>query len=125
MSEAVTNFAETIGRLLDVAGVLAISIGFVLSVAVVVPALRRGERIRAYGTFRVGLARAIVLGLEVLVAADIIRTVAVEPTLENVTVLAIIVLVRTVLSFTLMVEIEGRWPWQPKPPGAHESIGPE
>jgi uncharacterized membrane protein len=125
MSEAVTNFAETIGRLLDVAGVLAIAIGFLLSVAIVMPAIWRGERIQAYGTFRVGLARAIVLGLEVLVAADIIRTVAVEPTLENVTVLAIIVLVRTILSFTLMVEIEGRWPWQAKPPGAHESIGPE
>jgi uncharacterized membrane protein len=125
MSEAVTNFAETIGRLLDVAGVLAIAIGFVLSVAIVIPAVMRGQRIQAYGTFRVGLARAIVLGLEVLVAADIIRTVAVEPTLENVTVLAIIVLVRTVLSFTLMVEIEGRWPWQAKPPGPHESIGPD
>ncbi len=125
MGETVSGFAEAIGLLLDIAGVLAIAIGFVLSVAIVTPSLWRGDRIQAYGTFRVGLARAIVLGLEVLVAADIIRTVAVEPTLENVTVLGIIVLVRTILSFTLTVEIEGRWPWQAKRPESHQSIGPE
>lgn len=125
MGDAVSNFAETVGRLLDVAGVAAIAIGFLLSVAIVTPSILRGDRIQAYGTFRVGLARAIVLGLEVLVAADIIRTVAVQPTLENVTVLAIIVLVRTILSFTLTVEIEGRWPWQQKRSDVHQSIGPE
>jgi uncharacterized membrane protein len=68
----------------------------------------------------VGLARAIVLGLEILVAADIIRTVALEPTLENAAVLGIIVLVRTLLSFTLSVEIEGRWPWQQPATGTLE-----
>jgi uncharacterized membrane protein len=84
----------------------------------VMPSLAAGRRVEAYSKFRVALARAIVLGLEVLVAADIIRTVAVSPTLESVTVLAIIVIVRTVLSFTLSVEIDGRWPWQPAPAGA-------
>ena len=117
MNEAVTDLVEALGRLLDLAGVVAIVVGFVLAIALVTPSLARGDRTGAYARFRVGLARAIVLGLEILVAADIIRTVALEPTLENAAVLGIIVLVRTLLSFTLSVEIDGRWPWQQPPPG--------
>ena len=60
------------------------------------------------------LGRAILLGLEQLVAGDIIRTVAVAPTLENLTVLALIVVIRTFLSFSLEMEVSGRWPWQGK-----------
>ncbi len=66
----------------------------------------------AYRGFRAGLGRAILLGLEFLVAADIIRTVAVDPTLNNLGVLAGIVAIRTFLSFSLDLEINGRWPWQ-------------
>ncbi len=62
--------------------------------------------------FRKTLGRSILTGLELLVAADIIRTVAVEPTLESVLVLGLIVIIRTFLSFSLEVEIDGRWPWQ-------------
>jgi uncharacterized membrane protein len=65
-----------------------------------------------YHQFRQTLGRAILLGLELLVAADIIGTVAVEPTLQNVLILALIVLIRTFLSISLTVEIENRWPWQ-------------
>jgi uncharacterized membrane protein len=65
-------------------------------------------------TFRRMLGRAILTGLELLVAADIIRTVAIDPTLESVAVLGVIVLIRTFLSFSLEVEIDGRWPWQKK-----------
>ena len=61
---------------------------------------------------RSNLGRSILLGLEFLVAADIINTVAVEPTVQSLIVLAGIVLIRTFLSFSLEVEIEGRWPWQ-------------
>jgi uncharacterized membrane protein len=64
--------------------------------------------------FRRVLGRAILAGLELLVAADIIRTVAIDPTLEKVLVLGLIVLIRTFLSFSLEVEIDGRWPWQKK-----------
>lgn len=60
---------------------------------------------------RTVFARTILLGLEFLVAADIIRTVAVQPSLENVAVLGLIVLIRTFLSFSLEVELDGRWPW--------------
>jgi uncharacterized membrane protein len=69
----------------------------------------------AYRKCRENLGRAILLGLEFLVAGDIIRTVAISPSFESVGVLAAIVLIRTFLSATLTVEIEGRWPWQPAP----------
>jgi uncharacterized membrane protein len=65
-----------------------------------------------YRIVRTVFGRSILLGLEFLVAADIIRTVAVQPSLENVAVLGLIVLIRTFLSFSLEVEIDGRWPWQ-------------
>ena len=70
----------------------------------------------AYRDCRQSLGRAILLGLEFLVAGDIIRTVAIAPTFTSVGVLGIIVLIRTFLSATLTVEIEGRWPWQPRAP---------
>jgi uncharacterized membrane protein len=72
---------------------------------------QQGE-ISLYQQYRRDLGRGILLGLEVLVAADIISTVTISPTLESVLVLAIVVLVRTFLSFSLELEIEGRFPWQ-------------
>jgi uncharacterized membrane protein len=67
-----------------------------------------------YLRLKVRLGRALLLGLEILVAADIVRTVALEATLESVAVLGMLVLIRTFLSWALVVEIEERWPWQPK-----------
>jgi uncharacterized membrane protein len=68
----------------------------------------------AYDSYKHQIGRSLLLGLEFLVAADVIRTVALEPTLDNVAVLGLLVLVRTFLSWSLTVEIEGRWPWQPR-----------
>ncbi len=106
-----TEWIETAGKAVDVAGVLTISLGIVL---VAVLAARRivHRESDVYTGFRQQLGRAILLGLELLVAADIIRTVAVTPTLESVVVLGVIVLVRTFLSFSLEVELTGAWPWQ-------------
>jgi uncharacterized membrane protein len=67
-----------------------------------------------YQQLKVHLGKALLLGLEILVAADIIRTVALEATFESVMVLGLLVLIRTFLSWALIVEIEGRWPWQRK-----------
>ena len=73
----------------------------------------RGDRGHtSYRCYRQGVGRAILLGLEFLVAGDIIRTVAVDPTFTSVGVLAAIVVIRTFLSFSLEVELDGRWPWQ-------------
>ena len=102
---------EAIGRGVDVAGVLAIAGGISLTILLAAGRLWRRDP-HAYGRFRQEVGRAILLGLELLVAADIIRTVAVSPTLESVAVLSGIVLVRTFLSFSLEVELTGMWPWQ-------------
>lgn len=67
-----------------------------------------------YRQLKMSLGMALLLGLEILVAADVVRTVALEATLESVAVLGLLVLIRTFLSWALVVEIEGRWPWQPK-----------
>jgi uncharacterized membrane protein len=67
---------------------------------------------RSYSLMRQAFGGSILLGLEILVAGDLIRTVAVAPTLDNVIVLGIIVLIRTFLSFSLEIEIEGTWPWR-------------
>lgn len=66
----------------------------------------------AYRTYRRQLGRSIILGLEFLIAGDIIRTVVVADTLENIAVLGLIILIRSFLSITLHLEVEGRWPWQ-------------
>jgi uncharacterized membrane protein len=72
-----------------------------------------GSSIERYEAYRHSLARSLLLGLEILVAADIVRTVALEPTLTNVASLGLLVVIRVILGWSLMVEIEGRWPWQP------------
>jgi uncharacterized membrane protein len=111
------EIVEAIGRAVDVVGVTAIAGGIALVVLIASRRLLRREP-DVYGSFRQQLGRVILLGLELLVAADIIRTVAVTPTLESVIVLGVIVLVRTFLSFSLEVELTGNWPW-------HRSDGEE
>lgn len=66
----------------------------------------------AYENYKHVLAKALLLGIELLVAADVVRTVALEPTLNNVAILGLLVVVRTFLSWSMTVELEGRWPWQ-------------
>jgi len=81
----------------------------------------RHRRTEDYDTFRVNLAHALILGLEIMVAADIIQTVALDTSLQSVAVLGLLVLIRTFLSWSLVVEIEGRWPWQKKPQDISEA----
>jgi len=100
-----------VGTVIDGAGVLAVVAGAALATARFARGVR-GDAQSPYALYRRGLGRSILLGLEFLVVGDIIRTVVVAPTLENVQVLGIIVLIRTFLSISLQVELEGRWPWQ-------------
>jgi uncharacterized membrane protein len=102
---------EKIGMAIDGAGVIVIVVGAVIAFAAAVIRLARHEA-DVYRQFRELLGRTILLGLELLVAGDIVRTVAAKPTLTSVAVLGGIVLIRTFLSFSLEVEISGRWPWQ-------------
>jgi uncharacterized membrane protein len=102
---------EKIGMIIDAAGVVVIVTG--VAIALVVTAVRLSRRESAvYRRFRQQLGQAILLGLELLVAGDIVRTVAASPSLTSVAILAAIVLIRTFLSFSLEVETTGRWPWQ-------------
>lgn len=101
---------DDIGRGFEAVGIAAVILGCVLALVRYGAASPRDDA--AYRALRGGLARAILLGLELFVAGDIIRTVTVSPSFTTVGVLSIIVLVRTFLSFALEVEIEGRWPWQ-------------
>jgi uncharacterized membrane protein len=110
---------------LELAGVGVIALGALGASLVAIARLARGiAGSSLYDWYRQTLARAILLGLEFLVAADIINTVAVDPSFNSVGVLGLIILVRTFLSFTLEREITGRWPWQTRPePGAAAAAG--
>jgi uncharacterized membrane protein len=105
--------AHAVTRVVELTGIAIIAFGAFATLVLFLYRLATGaDREQAIGNFRSSLGRAILLGLEFLVAADIINTVAVEPTLLSVAVLAGIVVIRTFLSFSLETEIEGRWPWQ-------------
>lgn len=118
------SIIEMVGEAVDVLGVVAIVVGVVY--AILDAALRGLRRVSpVYTRFRRVLGRAILLGLELLVAADIIKTVAVTPTLESVAVLAIIVLIRTFLSWSLELEISGRWPWKKRDASIEETAPAE
>ena len=102
---------EGIGRAVDAVGVLVIVSGAILATGRFM-VKRHRETSKSYRLYRQDLGRAILLGLEFLIAGDIIRTVVVAPTLENILILGLIVLIRTFLSMALQLEVEGRWPWQ-------------
>ncbi|GAA1908666.1 DUF1622 domain-containing protein [Arthrobacter gandavensis] len=117
------DLIEAAGSLVDLAGVAAIVAGAVVATVLAARGLLR-RREKVYEVYRQQLGRAILLGLELLVAADIIRTVAVTPTFESLGVLAVIVLIRTFLSYSLQLEVTGRLPWQ-RQPGPVEPAGPK
>ncbi len=115
-----TDAMDTVGRTVDAVGVATIVIGVLVAAGMSARGPRDMPAGDRYRVFRQRLGRAILLGLELLVAADIIRTVAVTPTFTSAGVLGIIVAIRTFLSVSLEVELEGRLPWQPKKTGPAE-----
>ena len=115
-----TSAVEIVGTAIIVIGAFGTLTAFLVGLA-----RREAPRAALVADFRSGLGRSILLGLEFLVAADIINTVAVEPTINSLLVLAGIVLIRTFLSFSLEVEIDGRWPWQKRSTNQHAPTGSE
>ncbi len=103
------------GYAIEAVGVICILTGFGMSAIWYLGRLRRLEPLEAYKLLRQDLARSILLGLEFLVAGDIIRTVTVDQSLTSAAVLMLIVLIRVILSVILEFEIKGRWPWQSPP----------
>jgi uncharacterized membrane protein len=114
---------DGIGRAVNAAGVATIVAGAVVATLVAVGAVLRRQTGTIYEVYRRRLGRSILLGLEFLVAADIISTVAVAPTFESVGILALIVLIRTFLSYSLELEITGRFPWQKPEAGPAQDPG--
>jgi len=123
MEEELLRYIEIGVTVVELIAVLIIVIAVVYSSLLYASKIIKFRRRRTedYNIFRVNLARALILGLEIMVAADIIQTVALDTSLESVAVLGLLVLIRTFLSWSLVVEIEGRWPWQKKPQDISEA----
>jgi len=107
-----TEIISIAGYAIEAVGVLVIVAGSCISSVAFIRAFRNLPEGLAYRTYRRQLGRSIILGLEFLIAGDIVRTVVVADTLENVAILGLIILIRSFLSATLHLEVEGRWPWQ-------------
>lgn len=112
--ENIELYIEYTARIIEVGGVLTILIGTIMALGKFLLAKQKKEQ-RSYKLLRQELGKGILLGLEILVAADIIATVVTEPTMDKVLTLGVIVLIRTFLSLSIELEIEGRFPWQRKP----------
>jgi len=112
LESTVGQWIRVVGNGIEIFGVLVIVVGIAWSTWLF---LRRRAVERPYDTYKIRIGRSLLLGLEVLVAADIVKTIALELTFTSLGVLAGLVLVRTFLSWTLVLEIEGRWPWQREP----------
>lgn len=116
LESQIGGWIDFVGTLIDIFGVAVILVGILLASVRYFSQMRAQ---RAYTRYKIEIGLALLLGLEILVAADIVKTVAIEPHLENVAVLGLLVIIRTFLSWTLVLEIEGRWPWQK--PNAEEA----
>jgi uncharacterized membrane protein len=107
-----TEIMEQLARAVEILSVAVLVVGLIWAAVLSIRVWQKSGGKEAYGSLRRSIGGVLLLGIEVLVAADLIRTVAVEPTVENVLVLGLIVIIRTVLSFSLEIEIEGMAPWR-------------
>ena len=105
------EWMEAVVQAFEVAGIVILVIGTLRALVVALAARLRGDRVGIYARGRRQIGQAILLGLEVLIIADIVMTVTIEPTIESALTLGLIVLVRTFLSFSLEIELEGVVPW--------------
>lgn len=113
MTESIHSYVDLLAKALELAGVAIVVVGIVqASVVFIRDGGRSGDWRSAYDAYRSNIGRGILLGLELLVGADIISTITAPLTFESVGLLAGIVLIRTFLSFSLETEIEGCWPWR-------------
>ena len=109
----IQQWVEPVAMGIELAGVAVIVIGGVIATGIFLMQIARKRHFKpVYEAYRANLGRAILLGLEFLVAGDIIATILVEPTLHSVAALGLVVLIRTFLSFSLETEIEGAFPWK-------------
>jgi uncharacterized membrane protein len=107
------EIARTVAEGIEIIAIAAISIAVVAALIGMAAGRFRSTSDVAFETFRRYMANGLLVALDLLIAADIIKTVTFEATIENAFVLGLLVLIRTFLSWTLILEVEGRWPWQP------------
>ncbi len=113
MAEQIATYLERGAGFISLFAVLIIVVGFVLASGRYAQRFRTAAPAQNFSQFKIDLGRALLLGLEILILSDVIETITVKPTFGSLAVLAFVVVVRTVVSWTLTLEIEGRWPWQP------------
>jgi uncharacterized membrane protein len=106
------TLADRVADLIEVAAVIVIAVGVVAAILGGIITRIQEDGRSAFAKFRRLMARGLLIGLDLLIAADIIKTVTLEPTLENIAALGLLILIRTFLTWTLLVETDGRWPWQ-------------
>lgn len=109
--ENIKFYVDHIATIVEGIGVITIFVGAIYSLIVFLVSVSK-KKTGSYIKLRQTLGKSILLGLEILIAADIMATVVAEPTMKSVTILGLIVLIRTFLSLSLQVEVEGRFPWQ-------------
>ncbi len=113
MSEQILGYLEQAGGAISLAAVFVIIGGFLLAAGRFFVDDRKLGPKPAFARFKVGLGRPLLLGLEILVVSDVVETITVTPTLASLAALGILVIIRTAVSWTLTLEVEGHWPWQP------------
>ncbi len=112
-TQLLNSTIQFVAKIIEVAAVIVIVAAMIYSaIRMLINQQARMPSAQRYNAFRASLGRGLLVGLEILVAADIIRTIALEPSLQSVVALGVLVLVRVVLGWSITVEIEGRWPWQ-------------
>ena len=115
MPELVNRALLTLTDGLEIVGASALVLGFVIATLRFVWQIASVGVAGALASYRQALGRVVLIGLEVLVAATIIKTITIEPSLQGFALLTIMIVIRTILSWTTVLEMTGRWPWQKKP----------
>jgi uncharacterized membrane protein len=113
VAEDILRYLDHAGGAISLFAVAVIVVGFALASGRYALGFRKVSPAQNFSDFKISLGHALLLGLEILVLGDVIQTITVPPTLASLGVLAFLVVVRTAVSWTLTLEIEGRWPWQP------------
>ncbi len=121
MPDEVLQSLEVLARAVEIVGAGALVLGFVIATMHCVQNCVRSGATFSIARYRKALGRTVLIGLEILVAATIIKTITLDPTVEGMSFLAIIVIIRTTLGWTMVLEMNGRWPWQEPRPDAAKS----
>ena len=114
------EIARVVSEWIEILAVIVIAVAAVVSMLSGLIVRFRSDGAAAFETFKRYIARGLLIGLDLLIAADIIKTVTLDATLENIVILGLLVLIRTFLSWSLVLEIDGKWPWQARIGAAHD-----